>query len=138
MYLDRVSFIHKRNPFNEALSASSRVYRRKNEGLQLTAKGCKDLADGKRLHFLIGITWGYGVTLIQTYEKIDGKLFASFINDLLHGRLMELAELKNVPSRSLWTMTPLTKAELPWKSWKRLKSIFVDTTKIARPKSDRK
>lgn len=94
MYLDGVSFVHKRNPFNEAVSARGRVYRRKNEGLQITAKGSKNLAGGKRLHFLVGITSAHGVTMIESYDKMDGKFFARFIHNKLRPRLIELAELK--------------------------------------------
>ena len=47
-YLDAVSFVHKFNPKSGAASNQSRVWRRREEGLQLTAKGSKELAGGRR------------------------------------------------------------------------------------------
>jgi len=38
-YLDGVSFIHKTNPMSVALSPKARVWRKKGEGLKITAKG---------------------------------------------------------------------------------------------------
>ena len=49
-YLDGVSFVHKSNPMKEATSPLARLWRKRNEGLSLTAKGSKDLAGGRRLH----------------------------------------------------------------------------------------
>ena len=52
-YLDGVSFVHKYNPKSGAASNGARVWRKRQEGLDFTAKGCKDLAGGRRLH----VTW---------------------------------------------------------------------------------
>jgi hypothetical protein len=40
-YLDGVSFIHKFNPMQDACQTKSRVWRKRGEGLQLTARGSK-------------------------------------------------------------------------------------------------
>ena len=55
-YLDGVSFVHRQNPLQAAARAKSRIGRKKNEGLQFTGKGSKDLAGGPRLHLVVAIT----------------------------------------------------------------------------------
>ena len=55
-YLDGVSFVHRQNPLQAAATAKSRIKREKNEGLQFTGKGSKDLAGGPRLHLIVAIT----------------------------------------------------------------------------------
>ena len=69
LYLDGVSFVYKSNPYKEAVSAQGKVYRRKNEGLRVTAKGTKNLAGGRRIHFLVGISSGSGVVFVEEYAK---------------------------------------------------------------------
>ena len=60
-YLDGVSFVHKHNPLQAAAATKSRIWRKKNEGLQFTVKGSKDLAGGPRLHLIVAIAYGKGV-----------------------------------------------------------------------------
>ena len=57
----------------------SRIWRKKNEGLQFAAKGSKDLAGGPQMHLLVAITTGKGVVLEEVYEKMDGQFFTQFI-----------------------------------------------------------
>ena len=78
-YLDGVSFVHKQNPVQAAARTKSRIWRKKNEGLQFTAKGSKDLAGGRRLHLIVAIAYGKGVVLKEVYEKMDGQFFTQFI-----------------------------------------------------------
>ena len=52
-YLDGISFIHKFNPMKDARQTKSIVWRRLGEGLQLTAKGSKELAGRRHLHLII-------------------------------------------------------------------------------------
>lgn len=78
-YLDGVSFIHKYNPKNEACRPKSRVWRKKGEGLSITARGTKELAGGRRLHIMVAVAYGKGVVLCQPYEKLNGEFFANFI-----------------------------------------------------------
>ena len=80
-YLDAVSFVHKFNPKSGAASNQSRVWRRREEGLQLTAKGSKELAGGRRLHVIVAIAFGKGVILKVPYEKMTGTFFANFIRE---------------------------------------------------------
>ena len=80
-YLDRVSFIHKTNPLSTATQPKARVWRRKSEGLTLTAKGSKNLAGGKRLHLLVAISYKKGVIFREVYETMNGIFFASFVRD---------------------------------------------------------
>ena len=55
-YLDGVSFVNRQNPLQAVARAKSRIGRKKNEGLQYTGKGSKDLAGGPRLHLIVAIT----------------------------------------------------------------------------------
>lgn len=80
-YLDGVSFVHKKNPASSTAGMKSRVWRKKGEGLQFTAKGSKDLAGGRRLHLIVAIAYGKGVVLKEDYEKMNGSFFANFIRD---------------------------------------------------------
>ena len=63
------------------MSPKSRVWRKKSEGLQLTSKGSKELAGGKRLHVMVAIAYGKGVVLKEPYEKLNGTFFANFIRE---------------------------------------------------------
>ena len=55
-YLGGVFFVHRQNPLQAAAREKSRIGRKKNEGLQFTGKGSKDLAGGPRLHLIVAIT----------------------------------------------------------------------------------
>ena len=79
--LDGVSFVHKCNPKSGAASNRARVWRKREEGLKVTGKGCKDLAGGRRLHVLVAIAYGKGVILKLPYEKMIGEFFAKFIRE---------------------------------------------------------
>ena len=92
--LDGVSFVYKSNPYKEAVSAQGKVYRRKIEGLRVTAKGTKNLAGGRRIYCLVGISSGSGVVLLEEYAKMQGHYFAKFLQNMLHSRLLQLAEMK--------------------------------------------
>ncbi len=78
-YLDGVSFVHKFNPLNDAQRPRTRVWRKKGEGLNITSKGSKDLAGGRRIHLMVAIAYGKGIILCKPYTKMDGHFFASFI-----------------------------------------------------------
>lgn len=80
-YLDGVSFVHKYNPKSGAASNKSRVWRKKEEGLQVTSKGSKELAGGRRLHVLVAIAYGKGAILKVPYEKMTGTFFGDFIRE---------------------------------------------------------
>ena len=76
-----MSFVHETQPLGDALAPKRRVWRKRTEGLQVTAKGCKHLAGGKRLHLLVAISHNKGVLLVQEYEKMTGAYFARFVRD---------------------------------------------------------
>ena len=88
-YLDDVSFVYKNIPYKETASAHGKVYGRNNEGLMITGRGTKNLTDGNGIHFLVGISSGYGVVLLEEYTKMDGQHFAKFVQNTLHKKLME-------------------------------------------------
>ena len=80
-YLDGVSFVHKTQPLTDALAPKGRVWRKRRESLQVTAKGSKNLAGGKRLHLLVAISHNNGVVLVEEYEKMTGTNFARFVRN---------------------------------------------------------
>ena len=47
----------------------------------MTAKGSKDLADGRRLHLLAAISFNRGVILREVYQSMNGEFFASFVRN---------------------------------------------------------
>jgi hypothetical protein len=55
------------------------VWQRLGEGLQLTASGSKELAGGRRLHMMVAIAHAKGIILKDTYRKMSGDFFSSFI-----------------------------------------------------------
>lgn len=80
-YLDGVSFVYKTNPMGQAVAPKGRIWRKKSEGLRMTSKGSKDLAGGKRLHFLVAMAYKKGVVVVEEYEKMSGKYFSRFIRE---------------------------------------------------------
>ena len=79
-YLDWVSFVHKYSPKSSAASNRARVWRKREEGLQLTTKGCKDLAGGRCLHVIVAIAYGKRVILKVPCKKMTGDLRHLFGN----------------------------------------------------------
>ena len=78
-YLDGVSFVYKGNPLSDVIKPKGRIWRKRSEGLQLSTKGSKELAGGKRLYLLVAISCGHGVICAEPYEKMSGAYFARFI-----------------------------------------------------------
>ena len=91
LYLDAVSFTHKRNPYQAALAPAGRVWRTRGEGLELTAKGSKDLPGGNVCHFVVGICFGAGAVVVEEYTKMNGRYFSEFIESTLHRALINRA-----------------------------------------------
>ena len=79
--MDGVSFVHKYNPQSGAASNRARVWRKKEEGLQVTAK---ELAGGRRVHLIVAIAYSKGVILKVPYEKMNGSFFAVFVREHLN------------------------------------------------------
>ena len=57
------------------------MQRKREEGLQVTVKGCKDLAGGWHLHVVVAIAYRKGVILKVLYEKMTGEFFETFIHE---------------------------------------------------------
>ena len=94
LYLDGITLIHKSNPYREAVSAQGKVYRQKNKGLKIASRGSKNLPGRKRIHFLVGISAGFCLSLIEENTKMEGHYFAKFVQKTLHRKLLELADMK--------------------------------------------
>ena len=80
-FFDGKGFVHKTNPADQAKAPRGLVWRKKGEGLKLTAKGSKAGNGGSVANFFVAISYGKGVCFCKTYEKLNGKLFAQFVLD---------------------------------------------------------
>ena len=60
-------------------SNRARVWQKREEGLQLTTKACKDLAGGRHCACYRRHTYEEGVVLKVLYEQMTGEFFATFI-----------------------------------------------------------
>ena len=71
--------MHKYNPLREASKPRGKVWRKRSEGLQYTTTGSKDLEGGRRVHFLVALSYHGGVIVAVPYEKMTGEYFANFV-----------------------------------------------------------
>ena len=65
-YMDAKGFQFKTNPLDQARAPSAREWRKKGEGLHITAKGKKEGA--VNANFMVGITYGKGVILCEQFK----------------------------------------------------------------------
>ena len=79
----RHAFAYKRNSLDQALAPKARVWQKRSEGLALgcTAKGRKTGTGGRMVKLMVAISFDKGVVMCKTYEKLDGRYFASFIEE---------------------------------------------------------
>ena len=56
--------------------------------------GSKDLPGGRRLHLLVGVTHGLGVTVAEKYTNMDGSDFARFVHTTMERSLGDIAMQK--------------------------------------------
>jgi len=94
-YLDGVSFVFKRKPKHDASVPKGKIWRKRSEGLRLTSKGSKNLPGGKRLHFLVAISFNRGVVLAKDYDRMSGTYFSDFVRT-------DLIQLFNPAARQKW------------------------------------
>ena len=94
LYLEAVSFVHKRNPYEDALAPAARVWRTAGEGLELKAKGRKDLRSGNICRYVVGISFGGGAGLVEEYTTMNGKYFLEVIEKSVHKLLIDRAAAK--------------------------------------------
>lgn len=78
-YLDGVSFYHKTNPMDDARAPQGKVWRKRKEGLSVTAKGSHVGSGGRVVKMIVAISFGKGVIYCEEYEKLDGTYFANFV-----------------------------------------------------------
>ena len=78
-YLDGVSFYHKYNPLDNARAPKGKIWRKRKEGLSVTAKGTHVGSGGRVVKMIVAISYGKGVIYCEQYEKLDGNYYAGFI-----------------------------------------------------------
>lgn len=77
-YLDATGFEYKTNPYDQARAPKSREWRRRDEGLIITAKGKKEGVVST--NFMVGISYNCGVVLCERYEgAINGDKMVNII-----------------------------------------------------------
>jgi len=84
MYYDGVAFYHKKNPFDQAISPKKKIWRKRSEGLKMTAKGKKEGNNGKRVKLYVGISHGKGVVMCDQWDndiKYNGESYKQFVID---------------------------------------------------------
>ena len=101
VYLDAVSFVHKRNPCADALAPAARVWRTPGEGLQLTAKGSKDVGGGNICHFIVGISLG-AVKRKLRQDAITNRIVCENLNSF-RNRIIEIIRTydKNIINKTI-------------------------------------
>ena len=69
-YLDGVSFVHKRNPADQAKIPSGRISQQKSDGIMQggTSKRSRVDAWGKVAHFAAAISYGKGFIICEQYD----------------------------------------------------------------------
>ena len=85
-YLDGKGFAWKSNPLDQARAPRARIWRKRNEGLELgcTAKAGK--AGVTNVNFMVAISWTHGVVLCEHYEgNITGQKFADIVTQHFPG-----------------------------------------------------
>ena len=82
-YFDGAGFIHKTNPYQDALACRGKIWRTKSEGLSqhCTSKGKKEGNGGRQAKFFVAISYDQGVILAHQYDKLNGESFAQFIRE---------------------------------------------------------
>jgi len=80
-YLDAVSFVHKYNPYAQAIVTGSHIWRMRNEGLApgCTTKGHHVGSGGRTIKFFVAISYDVGVIFCHEYESLSGKSFHDMI-----------------------------------------------------------
>ncbi len=99
-YIDGTSWVFKTNPYDQASTTQSRVWRKGSEGLKFgcTSKGKKAGHGGKTIHFFVSISYSKGVISCEQYEKLTGRFFAQFI----HNEFPNIFSKSNNPDGNLF------------------------------------
>ena len=83
----------------------SPIRRKKQEGLQTTTKGSKDLAGGRRLQLIAAIGYGRGVICAEPYERMSGTLHVLY-GEISPFCLRSLEKMKKSLNCLSWTTIP--------------------------------
>ena len=57
------------------MAPAARVWRTPGEGLELTAKGSKDVGGGNMCHFIVGISFGAGAVVNRGIHENEWRIF---------------------------------------------------------------
>ena len=73
IYMDGVGFINNKNAFNQARAPHGKVGRKISDGLARHCTGKLNKAGTRQVKFMVGISYGRGVVLCDSYERLNGK-----------------------------------------------------------------
>ena len=72
-----ICFYHKMNPLDDARSPQGKVWRKRKEGLTVTAKGSHVGSGGRVVKIIVAISFEKGVIFCEKYETL-WSVFADF------------------------------------------------------------
>jgi len=83
-YMDATGFQFKTNPLDQARAPKAREWRKRSEGLTMTAKGKKEGVTNA--NFMVGISYNKGVVLCESYTgSISGDKIAAMVKKTFPG-----------------------------------------------------
>ena len=68
-YLDGVSFNNKYNPLDDALAPKGKIWRKRKEGLSVTAKGTHIGLGGRVVKMIVTISYRKGVNTVNNMKN---------------------------------------------------------------------
>lgn len=84
MYYDGVTFYHKLHPYDDVIAPQSLVWRKRGEGLLMSAKGKKEGNNGPGAKFFVGISYNKGVIMCDQWDstvKFNGINYNTFVKE---------------------------------------------------------
>ena len=98
MYYVGVTFYHKQHPLEDVIAPKSLIWRKRGEGLYMTAKGKKVGNNGLGAKFFVAISYNKGVVLCEQWdsnEKFNGANYNKFIKEKWEEALRKSNNSKN-------------------------------------------
>ena len=77
-----VFFLHKKNPFSDAVALKAKMWRQRSEGLTYTRKGKKEGNSGKKIRLFVAVAYKKGVIMCEQFdpeERFCGESYGRFI-----------------------------------------------------------
>ena len=82
--MDRASFTHKMNPFDQAIAPRAMAWRKPAQGFDFgfTGKGIHEGTGKNVAHFIAAIAYGKGLIAAEQYHgRTNAEKFSSFVHE---------------------------------------------------------